>query len=320
MRSDDISAAVERALTEYFRLNAPAAAETKGGWSARAFRVESPEGKFFLKVYDKEEHSTAQWTANMEAYLPFVNRLAAEGLRGRVPEAVPAEDGRLWAEDGRHLYLLTGFLPGEMPGSRPLTGQEAGELGEIVGRLHRTKAAPDDLISGVREDFSVPFAGKLAAMARGETDLPPEAEEIIGLHRGAVAELCQRLGRLSETMAGKALPFVPCHTDIHGWNLLSGERLVLLDWEGLRMAPMEADFFALAGIRAFPALWEAYRRVRPGAEIREDALEFYRARRRCEDIWEFAARAVYDRLDEKTRRETLAGLQSECEALEREGI
>ena len=50
MRSDDISAAVERALTERFRLNAPAAAETKGGWSARAFRVESPEGKFFLKV------------------------------------------------------------------------------------------------------------------------------------------------------------------------------------------------------------------------------------------------------------------------------
>ncbi|MDI5791191.1 phosphotransferase [Bacillus licheniformis] len=38
-----------------------------------------------------------------------------------------------------------------------------------------------------------------------------------------------------------------CHTDVHGWNLMkTGGELILIDWEGLKLAPVEADlmFFA----------------------------------------------------------------------------
>lgn len=34
---------------------------------------------------------------------------------------------------------------------------------------------------------------------------------------------------------------VLCHTDAHGWNLIQSNKLVLVDWEGLRLAPPEAD-------------------------------------------------------------------------------
>jgi thiamine kinase-like enzyme len=33
-----------------------------------------------------------------------------------------------------------------------------------------------------------------------------------------------------------------CHTDIHGWNLMvKDDSLILIDWEGLKIAPAEMD-------------------------------------------------------------------------------
>jgi thiamine kinase-like enzyme len=38
-----------------------------------------------------------------------------------------------------------------------------------------------------------------------------------------------------------------CHTDAHGWNLMQNQNLMLIDWEGLKLAPVEADLRALRG-------------------------------------------------------------------------
>ena len=42
------------------------------------------------------------------------------------------------------------------------------------------------------------------------------------------------------------LPFVLCHTDIHGGNLIRDPqgKLWLIDWENVMLAPKEADLFA----------------------------------------------------------------------------
>ena len=45
------------------------------------------------------------------------------------------------------------------------------------------------------------------------------------------------------------LPFVLCHTDIHGGNLIRGTpqgKLWLIDWENVMLAPKEADLFPSA--------------------------------------------------------------------------
>ena len=52
----------------------------------------------------------------------------------------------------------------------------------------------------------------------------------------------------------------------------------------------------------------------PGAVLDRDRLEFYRVRRRCEDIWEFIARILYDNPDPALRAESLQMLEKECEA------
>ena len=316
MRSDDIMAPVKKALAEGYGLEKAGVAETQGGWSARAFRVEAEGSPYFLKVYDKEENSTAQWTRALGIYLPFLQKLEEGPLAGCVPHTIPSADG-LWWEDERYLYLLADWISGETPAQKPLSEKQAASLGAILGKLHGYVLSDEERESFVpiREDFCVPFLEPLKKLAvkRG---LPEDVAGPLESCREPLQRALEELTVLSGSLAGDEEGFVPCHTDIHGWNLLAGEgKLWLLDWEGLRYAPREADFFALTGMPHYPALWEAYCRELPGVSLDQERLAFYSLRRRCEDLWEFAARVLFDRLDEATRRASVAGLENECRAL-----
>ena len=314
MRNENILEPVCGILREFYGLSPAGITEQKGGWSARAFRVEAEGRRYFLKVYDKEESSTAQWTANLGIYLPF---LASAGeLEGWTPRTVPASDGRLWAEDNRFLTILADYIEGRDLGGQILSQEQASQLGTILGRLHSLKSFAQTL-EPVREAFAVPFCENLRELLDGReySTIPGDIRGILQKYAGPLERLTDLLDASAARQKARELPFVPCHTDIHGWNLMQGEHLYLIDWEGLRYAPMEADFFALTSLPQFPALWEAYRRERPEAAIDPDCLEFYQLRRRCEDIWEFAARILQDKLDEKTRQESFAGFAGECAAL-----
>ena len=48
----------------------------------------------------------------------------------------------------------------------------------------------------------------------------------------------------AEALRHAPLRYALCHTDIHGWNLMQEDRLILIDWEGLKLAPVEADLFS----------------------------------------------------------------------------
>jgi len=68
-------------------------------------------------------------------------------------------------------------------------------------------------------------------------------------------------------------------------NIIQSARLVLADWEDLRLAPAEADLFIHAWHPHGGLLLEAYSAARPGYQINHDLLRFYVLRRRIEDIW-----------------------------------
>lgn len=316
LRTENIDSYLAGILTRDYGLSSPAVREQKGGWSARAFRADAAEGAFFLKVYDKTEKTAAQWTRNLADYLRFMRELGEKDLPGQVPELILTAKGGLWQEGERYLCLLTRYIEGETLGERPLSREQAAGLGKILGRLHCfVPAMPrPGRSSSLRENFLVPFAIQLFDLLDRMSSLPPDLETVLSGCRGRLLALCDHLCRLSHQMRQTPCLMVPCHTDIHGWNLMQGGQLVLLDWEGLKYAPPEADFFSLTTMPHFDALWTAYCRERPGAVLDRDRLEFYRVRRRCEDIWEFIARILYDNPDPALRAESLQMLEKECEA------
>lgn len=321
LRTENLEEYLTNLLAKDYALSASAVREQKGGWSARAYRADAAEGSFFVKIYDKEEKSSAQWTRHLDFSLRFVRQMEEGPLPGQVPSLVPAVNGGLWREDERYLCLLYRYIEGETLGERPLTREQSAGLGAIIGRLHRfVPAMPRPARpSPLRENFQLPFAGQLISLLEQPHGLPPDLAAILNGCRGRLLALCDHLSRLARKLRHAPCLMVPCHTDIHGWNLIQGGQLVLLDWEGLRYAPPEADFFALTALPHFDALWAAYREERPEAALNRERLEFYSVRRKCEDIWEFIARILYDNPDPALRAESLRMLQKECETLEERG-
>jgi spectinomycin phosphotransferase len=104
---------------------------------------------------------------------------------------------------------------------------------------------------------------------------------------------------------------------------MQSDRLILIDWEGMKLAPPEADLFAFIGNlfwhNCSDKFMKTYQSVHKDFEINIEVLEFYQTRCRIEDICAFAQGLLYDKnIDETERNESLYYLQLECEVLSRQ--
>lgn len=85
--------------------------------------------------------------------------------------------------------------------------------------------------------------------------------------RTEILHILKRTQELEDILKKQNLEYVPCHADIHGWNLLidNHKALFLVDWDTLTFAPKERDLmFICAGI------WDS------GRTPTEEASQFYR--------------------------------------------
>ena len=98
------------------------------------------------------------------------------------------------------------------------------------------------------------------------------------------------------------LPFVLCHTDIHGGNIIknSNGKLFLVDWENMILAPKEADLFCFSEQEYFPAFSE---------QTNENAILYYVIHRDLEDIWEFLNSILHNEYNKEEQEEVLAHLK-----------
>ncbi|XID94519.1 phosphotransferase family protein [Paenibacillaceae bacterium WGS1546] len=310
-------------LFRHYGLNARQIVPSSGGWSALAYRVETDERIFFLKMYEKNRASTPKWTALIDHYVPLLLRLGQRSvLQGKLPVPVPTLDGRCKCENDEGIYLLYEHIDGDTIGSRPLTKRQVGQLAEIVAELHACDRATlaesgTALAQRFTEDFSLPF---LSALERSVLDRLPLLEADI---RGAIAPYVRPLRshmehalKLGLSLKDRPLRYGLCHTDLHNWNLMtSGDHLILIDWEGMKLAPAEADWMFVADRPYADEFLDLYRRRHPGFTIDTDALRFYRLRRKLEDIWEFAEQLLFDEQDAEERAETLNLLQDELRSM-----
>lgn len=147
-----------------------------------------------------------------------------------------------------------------------------------------------------------------------------ETETILKQFEETLIKNIDKVEKLSAKISNETLSFVLCHTDVHGWNLMQSDRLILTDWEGMKLAPPEADLFAFIGNlfwhNCSDEFMKIYHTIHTDFEINLEVLDFYQTRRRIEDICAFAQGLLYDKnIDDTERRESLYHLQRECEAL-----
>jgi thiamine kinase-like enzyme len=304
-------------LRKQYRLEPRQLSIVKGGWSALAYKVECGEHSYFLKAYEKKNASTAYWTALLDDYMPILLWLGLKPpLRGKVPNPVLTVNGGFWCQDDSHIFVLFDYIEGETVGETPLTHHQVLELAQIMAELHTAGALMPFSMKALEEDYSLPFLTKLNAfLDRGFADSPSELWETAGKYNAQLHEKAVDLSGLADSMKLSGTPKTLCHTDAHNWNLMQGSSLILIDWEGMRLAPKEADLFMFRGQAYWCAFWKSYSELRPGYDPDPLAMQFYSLRRKLEDIWAFMERLLYDSISDERRLKSLKYLQAGCEHL-----
>ncbi|CAG7658597.1 phosphotransferase [Paenibacillus allorhizosphaerae] len=273
----------------------------KGGFSAKAaYHVEGVDGtEYFLKVYDKSLPTTRPFVERIDLYMPVLDWLSASStLRGRVLTPVQARGGAYKAETDGDVYVLFIYIRGETPGVQGMTRAQTLELAEILALLHDAGEAVPLEIPGLAEDISLLFCDQLTRYLNRSDTEHGALFELISPHIGLLHAAIRETLRLRDTVRMGYSPLVLCHGDAHGNNVIQGERLVLADWEDLRLAPVEADLFIYAWHPHGSMLLEAYAASRRGYRINHELLYFYVLRRRIEDVWFNIQRLIEETLDE----------------------
>lgn len=290
----------------------------QGGWAALAYKVSTHKHNYFLKVYEKRRASTPKWTALIDDYVPILLWLMHNsGLKGKIPVPLLTNNGGFKCEDDDGIYLLYEYISGETIGDKALNEEQVRQLSEIITELHSFGAEILIETDAIKEDFYVPYLQQLrSALDKEYNNIPTDVREVINPHIEQINGLADTLEKLSMCLKTSNVRMTLCHTDIHHWNLMQSEnQLILIDWEGLRLAPVEADLMFLVDEPYYAEFLSIYQKVHKNFAINPDSLQFYQIRRKLEDIWEFIEQLLFDKQNAQERVNTLNSLAKELKEI-----
>ncbi|MCY4023237.1 MAG: phosphotransferase [Anaerolineaceae bacterium] len=232
---------------------------------------------------------------------------------------VPTLDGELQvAVSGGYLALLP-RIDGDNGFERPLNADAWRQLGQALRALHDAPL-PDDLRRTLPQE---PFSTRSCAALRGtlprifansDDPLLRDLSQLLRDKRESLSWLMDRSDSLARQLRQRDLPCVACHGDIHAGNVLvdSGNRLYLVDFDTLQLAPRERDLmFIGAGVaghwqsaRAYTWFREGYGPLQPDPP----AIAFFRCERIVADLLDYC-RQILDSDAGPQREFALAELQ-----------
>lgn len=289
-------------LAWHYGIEAADLRQIEGGTTPYTYAVNE---RYFFKIYDKALGITARLIEYLPHQLEALTLLKeADGLKGHLCYPLPTAEGRLYAETDEMVCVLFNLILAETVGwAHGLTARQSKPLSALLGALHRVPTAPFEALCP-KESFGLAFADRLVKLVRTEQEaFPLSFRELLRCYGAAICTQVAETAARGQRLAQKKLPFVLCHTDAHGGNLMQNEAgfLWLIDWENLMLAPKEADLFAYQERADFA--WFTGQEIAPPDE---DALCFYDKRRDLEDIWEFLYVVRYECPGEQRLQEIFA--------------
>jgi Ser/Thr protein kinase RdoA (MazF antagonist) len=308
---------VKQILKSQFGVECTEIAEIHGGLSAMNYKVKADVNTFFLKVYDKKKSGASLWTENINSYMPILMWLNENtDLQGKIVQPIKTKKNDYRFDDEENVFLLFDYIEGETVGKN-LTHIQVLEAADIMACLHSYGNEIPVNTEKIKEDFSVPFCFSLEHLiAENFTSLPVDVKAILQPCLEQLISKNNEVISLSEMLKVRNIEMVLCHTDAHGWNLMQGEHLFLVDWEGIKLAPAEADLTMFTKKEYWDTFIEHYYKLRPNFNLDKDLFMFYIIRRKIEDIWVFIEGTLLDNLSQQQRERDLNMLSECCKSLD----
>ena len=223
--------------------------------------------------------------------------LADSGILG-IPELVRTTEGGLWSYHGKKRITITLWIDGVRAAETGLTAEQWTEYGVLLRRVHEAEL-PERLRAALPRHS--PIDARIPAVAetlqtRLTTQAPEdEVEEELAVvwkqHESTITHLMT--GRPPEPTG----PKVVCHADPHLGNVLVDQRLHLIDWDDVVLAPREQDLMFMLGgmddVGPTSPEHEAAFFAGYGEHILDhDAIRYYRHVRAFEDVVMWSDQAV----------------------------
>ncbi|WP_409295357.1 aminoglycoside phosphotransferase family protein [Peribacillus sp. SCS-26] len=293
-----------------------------GGWSALAFKVTDEKDTYFLKVYDKNRASIVRWIDAIENYTPLVKWLHDHTeLKRNLADPILTNSQEYNGDDDRYVYVLSQYIEGSTIGGGQLSRDEVSELARMIGVLHKSTAAISRELKErqAKELFEIDFCDSLSSFIHD--DLQKKDDIILKMvspYTGVLLDNIERIKYVSRTLKDKTHQYVLCHADVHNWNIMRGENLMLIDWECAKLAPVEQDLILIVTEPYARQFLDEYKRHIEYNTPDLDAYEFYYLKRILEDIWEWIGDLRFEGLV-KSEAETLEYLKLNLEACTRTG-
>ncbi len=258
--------------------------------NSAAYRVVARNGTaYFLKL--RRGHVP-------EATLAIPHWLRGAGVEQVIPPLANRTTGALSTRLDSFTAILHPFVAGRSGWDVELSHRHWIELGRTLRTLHASAAPPAYTDRLPRETYSAEWRDRVAADLQqlpGRSFTDPVAQELaqqLQARRDLIERILTRAEHLARVLATQRQEWCLCHGDIHAGNVLidTENRLYLVDWDTLVLAPKERDLMFVGG--GVGGIWNDDRETAwfyegyGPTQIHPEALTYYRYERIVQDIAE----------------------------------
>lgn len=219
-----------------------------------------------------------------------------QGVHEIIPP-IPTLSGNYWAILEDYHAILYPYIEGKDGYAVDLSENQLRVFGKAIKRIHQMEVPQHIQMKIPIETFSSQWSNQLSKCtqildgAEFSDPIIQNLADIIITHKDTISHLMFRVELLSNVLKNRPLDLVICHSDLHAGNLLieQEQKLYIVDWDTLLMAPKERDLMFIGGGQGFRghSLEEEVEFFYQGygeTKIDQEALTFYRYARIIEDM------------------------------------
>lgn len=274
--------------------------------NAAVYKAQSQDSSYFVKLKRGHGHDISSI---------IIDLLRKAGIKQIIPP-IKTLGSQLTQPIGEFTMIVSPFIEGQDGFSRDLTGDQWIELGKVMRQVHSLDV-PASVQSMIRRETYSPKWRQAVRALFPLIESEPKGDRVaidlwtfMKQHSAAIHRLVDRAEHLAGKVQALSPPFVLCHSDIHGGNVLmdKDDGLYIVDWDEPIMAPKERDLMFIGGgvgnVWNKPYEAEQFYKGYGPVEVNQTILAYYRHERILEDISIYAQQLLLSPSDGQDR-ETL---------------
>ncbi|MGE3318449.1 MAG: phosphotransferase [Candidatus Berkiella sp.] len=257
---------------------------------AELFKADTQDKSYFIKLKQGDAHTVG---------VRIVEMLAKAGLK-HVVSPIKTLKSQTTLPFNHHTLIVYPFIDGSDGFNQSLTDEQWISLGKALKTVHDLPL-PKSIRGQLRqENYSPQWRDLLTSLytqidnLKGTDASSATLLAFLRKNKETIMRIVENATMLAKEAQKQSLPFVLCHSDIHGGNVLLDDNggFYIVDWDEPILAPKERDLMFIGGGVANvwnqpheqALFYEGYGE----SDINSLLVAYYRSERIVVDIVEFA--------------------------------